>query len=117
MSRTVKTLALITISAFLSIKYGAQLKLPVPNVIGPDIKKVIKDYPNQFNNLKGEVIVQNPQSTDYACNFKVNGAEEATVTQYSAANKYNICSWQALILTTEEFEDAKKKYKSLYVQL
>ncbi len=117
MTKSVKTLALITIIALLALPAFAQLKLPVVNGIGADIKKVIQDYPNQFSNLKGDVVVQNPQSTDYACNFKVNGAEEATITQYSSANKYNICSWQALMLTTEEFEDAKKKFKSLYGQL
>ncbi len=117
MTKTVKTLAFITIAAFLSISSAAQLKLPVVNGIGPDIKKVIQDYPNQFSNIKGEVINQNPQSTDYACNFKVNGAEEVSITQYSANKKYPITSWQAVILTTEDFDEAKKKFKSLFSQL
>ena len=117
MTKSVKTLAFITISTLLSFTVHGQLKLPVTNGIGPDIKKVIQDYPNQFSNLKGDVVVQNPQSTDYACNFKVDGAEEATITQYSSANKYNICSWQATMLTTDDFETATKKYKSLYSQL
>jgi hypothetical protein len=29
----------------------------------------------------------------------------------------DVCSWQALILTTESFEKAKQKFKSLYSQL
>jgi len=117
MRNSVKTLAFITIAAFLSITTAAQLKLPVLNGIGPDIKKVIQDYPNQFSNIKGEVITQNPQSTDYACNLKVNGAEEVSITQYSANKKYPIASWQAVMLTTDDFEDAKKKFKSLFNQL
>ena len=117
MTSSVKTLVIITICKCLSLTTTAQLKVPIANGIGPDIKKVIHDYPNQFSNLKGELIVQNPQSTDYACNFKVNGAEEASITQYSAANKYNICSWQAIMLTTDDFEAAKKEFKSLYGQL
>jgi hypothetical protein len=117
MKLTVKTLALTTIFLSLVISSSAQLKLPVVNGIGPDIKKVLQDYPNQFHNLMGDVVEQNPQSTDYACNFKVNGAEEVTITQYSSANKYDITSWQALMLTTEDFEDAKKKFKALYNQL
>jgi len=117
MKKSVKTLAFITIAAFLSITTAAQLKLPVVNGIGPDIKKVIQDYPNQFSNIKGEVINQNPQSTDYACNVKVNGAEEVSITQYSANKKYPITSWQAVMLTTDDFEDAKKKFKSLFNQL
>jgi hypothetical protein len=117
MKKSVKTLAFITIAVFFSITTTAQLKLPVVNGIGPDIKKVIQDYPNQFSNLKGEIINQNPQSIDYACNFKVNGAEEASITQYSANKKYPITSWQAVILTTDDFEEAQKKFKSLFNQL
>lgn len=117
MKLTVKTLVFLTFLLSFSILATAQLKLPALNGIGPDIKKVLQDYPNQFHNLRGEVLDQNPQSTDYACNFKVNGAEEATITQYSSANKYEIASWQALMLTTEEFDDAKKKFRSLYNQL
>ena len=112
MKKAVKTLALITISTLLTVHSFAQLKLPVVNGIGPDIKKVLQDYPNRFHNLMGDVIVTNPQSVDYACNFKVTGAEEATVTKYSSANKYDIVSWQAVIQTTEEFEVAKKKFNS-----
>ncbi len=117
MKKAVKTLTLITISLFAISNSFAQLKLPVANGIGPDIKKVIQDYPNQFSNLRGEVLVKNPQSVDYTCNLKVNGAEEATITHYSSANKHAIVSWQALLLTTEEFEEAKKKFKSVFTQL
>lgn len=85
------------------------------NGIAGDVKKVIEDYPNRFINLMGEVINQHPQSTEYYCNFKVNGAEEAFVTRYSA--KKEVCSWEALMLTTEHFEKAKQKFKSLYNQL
>ena len=93
----------------------AQLRLPALSGIGGDIKKVIEDYPNRFINLMGEVKMENTQSTDYQCNFNVNGAEEAIVTRYSA--KKEICSWQALMLTTENFEKARQKFKALYNQL
>ena len=116
MRKSVKTLAFITITSFLFNSAAAQLKLPViNNGIAHDVKKVIEDYPNRFINLMGEVLNQHPQSTDYYCNFKVNGAEEAFVTHYSA--KKEVCSWEALMLTTEHFEKAKQRFKSLYNQL
>lgn len=118
MKKSVKPLALFTIIALLFIDTSAQLKLPVKlgsNGFSNDFKKVMEDYPNHFLNLMGEVISQNTQSTDYHCNFKVTGAEESFVTQYSA--KKNICSWEALMVTTESFEKAKQKYKSLFGQL
>jgi hypothetical protein len=115
MKKSVKALVLITISAFHFSTAAAQLKLPVINGVSADVKKVIEDYPNRFINLMGEVKTENTQSTEYECNFKVNGAEEAFVTRYSA--KKEICSWEAVMLTTENFEKAKQKFKSLYNQL
>ena len=115
MRKPVKPLVLLTILSFFFLNSDAQLKLPIANGIASDVKKVIEDYPNRFINLMGEVLNQHPQSTDYYCNFKVNGAEEAFVTRYSA--KKEVCSWEALMLTTEHFEKAKQKFKSLYNQL
>ena len=115
MTKTVKSLVLITILTLLFNSADAQLRLPIINTIGSDVKKVIEDYPNRFINLMGEVIAENPQSTDYRCNFNVNGAEEAIITRYSA--KKEVCSWQALMLTTESFDKAKQKFKTLFNQL
>ena len=116
MKKSVKSLVLITITTFIFNFSQAQLKLPViNNGIGRDVKKVIEDYPNRFINLMGEMLVENTQSTDYQCNFAVNGAEEAIVTRYS--EKKEICSWQVLMLTTDDFEKAKQKFKALYNQL
>ncbi len=115
MTKSVKSLVLITISALFWQASAAQLKLPGINGVGNDVKKVIEDYPNRFINLMGEVITENAQSTDYQCNFKVNGAEEAFITRYSA--KKEVCSWEAVMLTTESFDKAKQKYKALFNQL
>lgn len=115
MTKSVKSLVLTTISTFLFSIADAQLRLPAINGVGNDVKKVIEDYPNRFINLMGELKTENLQSTDYFCNFNVNGAEEALVTRYSS--KKEICSWQALMLATENFEKAKQKFKSLFNQL
>lgn len=115
MKKTVKALALITISAFVLNKTSAQIKLPVINGVTNDVKKVVEDYPNHFVSLIGEIISQNPQTTDYQCTFNANEAEQTTITRYSA--KKEMYSWQALMLTTESFDKAKQKFKSLFTQL
>lgn len=115
MIKSVKTLTLLTILSLLFHSSDAQLRLPLVSGVGSDVKKVIEDYPNRFINLMGEVKMENTQSTAYQCNFNVAGAEEATVTRYSA--KKEVCSWEALMLTTENFEKAKQKFKALYNQL
>ncbi len=115
MKKAVKALALITITTFFLNNAAAQLKLPVINGVTNDVKKVVEDYPNYFASLIGQMIVQNPQSTDYQCTFNANGAEQTTITRYSAKNE--MYSWQALMLTTESFDKAKQKFKSLFSQL
>jgi hypothetical protein len=77
---------------------------------------VIGEYPSRFTNLLGEMIIENPQSTEYKCNFAVNGAEETTITRYSSSAN-NVYSWQALMLTTDNFEKAKQKFRTLFNQL
>jgi hypothetical protein len=103
----------------LFLSYNApysQIKLNGGSVIADDVKKVIDDYPNHFDNILGELIIQNPQSADYQCNFKVEGAEECIITRYTS-KKNIVSSWAALMLTTGNFSEAKKKFKSLYTLL
>lgn len=116
MNSTVKSLALFTISILFFSSINAQFKTSSGTTIATDVKKVIEDYPNSFSNLIGDVIIRNPQSTDYRCNFKVTGAEECFITRYVSGKK-PIVSWEALMLTTEDFAEAKKKFKALYSQL
>jgi hypothetical protein len=116
MKYSVKLPALFTI-LFLSFNAAqSQLKINGASEITDDVKKVIDDYPNHFDNILGELIIQNPQSANYQCNFKVNGAEECIITRYSG-KKNLVSSWQAVMLTTESFDAAKKKFRSLYSQL
>lgn len=116
MKKTVKTLVLITILSFFSFSVMGQLKLPVANGFTADMKKVIEDYPSRFIHIMGEVKVQHEQTTEYECNLKINGAEEATITRYSS-KRDGVVSWDAVMFTTDDFEDAKKKYKSYFSQL
>jgi hypothetical protein len=114
--KPVKVPVLITISLVVFTASQAQLKLPASNPIQNDIGKVLKDYPNQFRNLIAEELSNNFQSTDYRSTIVITGAEECSVTKYNAKKKA-IYSWQALMLTTDDFETAKKKFKTLYGQL
>jgi len=115
MKPPVKTLALITIFFLSANIANAQINIGPANSIAVDVKKIIDDYPNHFETLVGEMIIQNPQSADYQCSLKISGAEESIITRYS--RKKNYISWHAVMLTTENFEEARKKYSSLYNQL
>lgn len=115
MKPPVKTLAFITIFSLFLNAPNAQIKINPASSIVPDVKKIIDDYPNHFENVMGELIIQNPQSADYQCNVKLSGVEESIITKYGGKN--NSVSWHAVILITESFAEAKKKFSSLYNQL
>jgi len=114
----VKTLGLFTFLILLLNSSSAQLSslsLRKNDIFG-GVEQVIRDYPNQFKNITGELITENPQSSDYRCTVKIDNTEESFITKYTATNK-EIYSWQALVLTTENFEEAKRKFKSLFNEL
>lgn len=117
MRQCVKALRLFTILLLLSYSSQAQFKSILQRQdLLTGIQRVIEDYPNQFKNITGEMIVQNPQSTDYKCTVKMDNTEESYITKYTSGDK-EIYSWQALVLTTENFDNARQKFKSIYNQL
>jgi hypothetical protein len=115
MKRFVKFLLLGTAISAHSNQTHAQLRLPLANALAADIRTIIRDYPHQFSALQGDVIEENPQTVLYSCNFKVAGASNSSITKYSANNK-KVYSWEALMLTTDDFDEAKKKFRALYLQ-
>jgi hypothetical protein len=110
--------AVISACFLLSIfSASAQLRLPaVDHSISNEVEKVVRDYPNHFENITGELIIQNPQSTDYQSTVKLKDAEECIVTEYPSS-KQNHYSWQAKLFTGDDFDAAAKKFKSCYNQL
>ncbi len=80
------------------------------------LEKVIRDYPNQFRNIKGEKLQSGAQSTEYKSTVIIPGAVSSSITQYADADKH-IVSWQAILFTSGDFDDAREKYKSLFDQI
>jgi hypothetical protein len=107
---------LLTASLFMHLAVTAQLKIPLPGPIRSDIQKVVEDYPSGFSDSRKHVVAENPQTIEYATRWKPTGAEEASVVKYSSG-KRAIYTWQATMLSTENFDEAVKKYKNIYSQL
>ena len=109
-----KVLLLMTILAGSSSQ--AQLRVPVTNNdLRINLQKIVSDFPNQFSALRGDTLIENPQSIEFASRLEFSGAMENSITQYKSIKP--IYSWQALLINTEEFDEAEKKYKWLYNQL
>ena len=104
------------IALILSFNCKAQLKIPVTsNELRTNLQKVIADFPNHFSVLKGDTLINNPQTIEFASLLDFKLAKENSIVQYKSIKP--IYSWQALFTNTEEFDEAEKKYKWLYNQL
>ena len=114
----VKCLLLLVLGSHLTVLSNAQPKqgLLKGNSLAGDIQKVITDLPNHFVNILGEKINDVANGNNYHCKIVPAGAEECTITSFSSANK-PVFTWKAQMLTTEDFEEARKKYRELYSQL
>ncbi len=104
---------------FISLSSTAQLKNPLKPTIAsvkPDIEKVARDYYSHFNYTKGEKLREDENSVLYESKIKPQGATgECFVTRYKA--EQNDYSWQAEMMSTEDFGKATAKYKQLFNQL
>ncbi|RYF37506.1 MAG: hypothetical protein EON97_01110 [Chitinophagaceae bacterium] len=79
------------------------------------LQQVIADYPNKFSNIKGDMLAENVQTTDFRSKVEIPGIP-CVLTQYSSTKKA-VYSWRADLGEEEEFEPAKKRYKELYNQI
>ncbi len=114
--KILKTSLLAFVALLLTLIGRAQLRIPVTNNdLRNNLEKVIADFPRELNTIKGDLLNRNPQTVEYATLLKFDGAEENSIIQY--ISRKPIYSWQAVVLTTEDFEEAAKKYKWLFSQL
>ena len=109
-----KLIAIGSILFFTSAK--AQFKLPVNNALRSDVQKLVADFPHGFQSLRGDELVVNPQTVEYASLLKIDKAIECSIIRYSSNSK-PVYSWHAVMLSTEDFEEAAKKYKWIFNQL
>jgi len=114
--KILKTSLLAFAALLLALIGRAHLRIPVTNNdLRNNLEKVIADFPRELNSIKGDLLNLNPQTVEYATLLKFDGAEENSIIQY--ISRKPIYSWQAVVLTTEDFEEAAKKYKWLFSQL
>ena len=100
-------------AALVSVQFLFAQIIPVKNSFQENLATVIRDYPNHFTNIIGDLLVKNPQSEDYRSQINIGGAELCIITKYSSGKKA-IYAWQALMLKTDDHEATAKKFKALF---
>ncbi len=90
-------------------------KIKLAPALTTDIQKVARDYYIHFDNIKGEKISESGNIVEYASKVSPPGAIESTIMQIKSL--HNSYSWQALMLDTEDYNEAVASYKKIYRQL
>jgi hypothetical protein len=80
------------------------------------LEKVIRDYPNRFHNIRGEMISQHAQAAEYKSTISVPGASYCSIWKYNIANN-EIYNWNCTVFNSPNFMQARAKYKEIYDQI
>ena len=110
MRNTILTLAMVLLTATLSAQ-GV-----FSNNTQSILEKVIRDYPNHFYNIKGELIGQALETTRYKSTIQLPGSSSSTITLYSASQNEG-SGWTCNVLEDGNFNQAKMKFAEIYGQL
>jgi hypothetical protein len=80
------------------------------------LEKVIRDYPNRFHNIRGDMISQHAQTAEYKSTISVPGASYCSIWKYNVSNNdsYN---WNCVTFNSPNFMQARAKYKEVYDQI
>ncbi|MFN4893882.1 MAG: hypothetical protein ACK5G0_08995 [Bacteroidota bacterium] len=81
------------------------------NELATAVKQVLEDFPNGYKNLMGE-----PGDSSFESKIKIADAEDVQFVQHSQYGR-SVVSWQARLFTTEDHDQARKKFKAAYQQL
>lgn len=80
------------------------------------VQLIIGDFPYNFKHITGHLVNKQGNVEQYASLITLPDAESCLIGRYHSVLD-TTDSWQGLMLTTEEFNVAAKKYKWLYQQL
>jgi len=81
------------------------------NELAQAVKQVLEDYPNGYKNLLGE-----PGDSSFQSKVELPDAEGTQFIPYSQYGR-SVVSWQARLLTTDDHDQAKKKFRGAFQQL
>lgn len=102
----------------LSFSQPAIRPLSRPNPPGFDeaIQAVIFDYSTNFRKIQGPLVNDEAEYEKYASLVELPGAEQSIITRFHSVED-TTASWQAIMLSTEEYDEAASHYKKLCQQM
>lgn len=96
------------------LPFGSTLAQGVfSNQTNAALQRVIGDYPNQFNNIKGEKIGSKAAITEFRSTVDIAGTTGAVITAFRAGDSQQL-SWQTVLFQSSNFADAKQRYQEYF---
>jgi hypothetical protein len=80
------------------------------------LEKVIRDFPNRFHNIRGDMIAQHAQKVEYKSTISVPGASYCSIWKYNVANN-EVYDWNCTTFNSPNFMQARAKFKEIYDQI
>ena len=102
----------LLLALLLSLNAGAQGVFS--NNTNAALKMVIEDYPNHFNNIKGDRIAAYDPAVDYKSKVIIPGSVNCVLTQYKPNEAY---SWKCEMFSSADFQKAKNRFSDLYNEI
>lgn len=79
------------------------------------LQKVIGDYPNRFDNIRGNQIQVHSNAVDFNSKVKIPGAVNCVITQFKTPDPS--ASWNCDLYGSPDFEKASARFHDLYNQI
>jgi hypothetical protein len=80
------------------------------------IDSVLRDFPFNLRHITGDLELAQGEFENYASTVQLPGAEHCIITRWHS-DEDTTASWQAQMATSEDFDEASKRYHDLYRQL
>ncbi len=80
------------------------------------LQNIILDYPNNFHNINGELVLAQGEFEHYASLVEFPGSEKNIIGRYRSVAD-TTASFQATMFRHDDFEEASKQYRAIYKQL
>jgi hypothetical protein len=113
------TFALVTAVVIATVSHAQ--KAPVPDTSTSAsfplvIDAVLRDFPNNLRNITGDLVLAQGEFENYASMLALPESEHCVITRWHSTQDTTV-SWQAAMLTTDDFGKADHAYRDLYRKL
>ena len=83
------------------------------NYTNSALQRVIEDYPNKFQNIKGEKIGAKGTYSEYKTTIEIPGAAPGIISLQGLPEKEQY-SWKTALYSSDDFNHSKEKFRELF---